>query len=950
MAVGYAYSILGDFHLAEDAAQEAFLDAYRHLGDLRGPLAFPGWLRRIVFKHCDRRTRKRSPRMVSFDEVSETRSSAPSPEDIAERNEMTDRLTYALHQIPEKQRAVLVLHYMSGHSLAELSAFLNAPVGTIKKRLYDGREKLREILTDELADRLRSRRPSRDSRFAWASSRSCTRRGREIPRGSGPCFFPIRASDTAGTLMGNTALILAAANGHRELAALLREASGPVDLHEAAAIGDTERLLSILDETPGLVDSFSGEGFTALALAAHFGHADAIRLLLDRGAGVNVVSKHPIEVTPLIAALFGHRLEAAKILIERSADVSARRGGKGFPRAGWSALHYAAAYGFLEIVSLLLARGASMDCARRIGGDGSRRRFRGRRPAPHEKGILTMVSKEEFLTAVTKEDPGRVKDSRRRVALPRRGEKRERRLRASSRPLSPKARDRGVSARPQGNARASRRLRGRGLRKDRSARSHPRREAGLVDSYAPDGFFPLGLAAFFGREAAVRLLLARGANVDLAAKNALKVAAIHASAEGGLEIARLLIEAGANVNAVQQAGLTLLHAAAMTGQLEFAKLLLARGADREAKAADGRNALAMAQGCEAATARRPPLLTSSVLISCSQTPPVEFRRSTHVPLARLLGFSRAPRRAPVQAQALAHRPEHERKGGGHGDQRRRLRRGVVRPPGTPDALPEHSPGVERFQPAGDLLDHRVASVPRARARGVSGGRPGNELPSLSQGPLALRSQRRDPGDRKIRRELLFSVDPELFPHINGTTDSEVMFYLMLSFGLDRDPLGAAEKMAGFVEAAARKTGVEAPLWMTLGFSDGETLYAVRYATDGDAPTLFHSREMDDLYRINPSLSRVFARDARAVVSEPLGRPGRGLERDPAGDRAPGAFVRRRVPALHSKGSLIPDGAFPASQRGMGLSSESQSYTFATRSSELADDGDTVVSVGHDRDP
>jgi glutamine amidotransferase len=58
--------------------------------------------------------------------------------------------------------------------------------------------------------------------------------------------------------------------------------------------------------------------------------------------------------------------------------------------------------------------------------------------------------------------------------------------------------------------------------------------------------------------------------------------------------------------------------------------------------------------------------------------------------------------------------------------------------------------------------------------------------------------------------------------------------------------------------------------MTLGFSDGETLYAVRYATDGDAPTLFHSREMDDLYRINPALRRVFARDARAVVSEPLG--------------------------------------------------------------------------------
>ena len=49
MACGYAYSILGDFHLAEDAAQEAFVDAYRNLGQLREPRAFPGWFRRVVF-------------------------------------------------------------------------------------------------------------------------------------------------------------------------------------------------------------------------------------------------------------------------------------------------------------------------------------------------------------------------------------------------------------------------------------------------------------------------------------------------------------------------------------------------------------------------------------------------------------------------------------------------------------------------------------------------------------------------------------------------------------------------------------------------------------------------------------------------------------------------------------------------------------------------------------
>jgi len=121
-------------------------------------------------------------------------------------------------------------------------------------------------------------------------------------------------------------------------------------------------------------------------------------------------------------------------------------------------------------------------------------------------------------------------------------------------------------------------------------------EPALVDAYAADGFFPLGLAAFFGREEAVRLLLERGANPNLAARNEMKVAAIHAAtAAGSLPIARLLVSAGADVNAVQQAGYRPLHAAAMAGRADLAKLLLDRGADPNAKADDGRTALAMAR-------------------------------------------------------------------------------------------------------------------------------------------------------------------------------------------------------------------------------------------------------------------------------------------------------------------------------------------------------------------
>jgi RNA polymerase sigma factor (sigma-70 family) len=359
MAVGYAYSILGDFHLAEDAAQEAFLDAYRHIGDLREPLAFPGWLRRIVFKHCDRRTRRKTHPTLSFDEVGEERSGAPSPVDVAERNEMRDRLMAALETLTEKQRSVLVLHYMSGHSLSELAAFLNVPAGTVKKRIHDARAHLREALLDGLTDRLRTRRPSRDRSFAQgvveildAARKGDSERVRALlvrnPR--------LRHGRD---VMGNTALIIAVNSGHHELAALLRESGAPVSLHDAAAIGDTERVDAVLEEQSELLDSFSGEGFTALGLAAHFGHLETLRLLVRRGGDVNVVSRHPIGVTPLHAALFGRQVEAARILLEHGADVNARRGGGAWPRAGWTPLHYAAAYGFTEIIRALLERRAS---------------------------------------------------------------------------------------------------------------------------------------------------------------------------------------------------------------------------------------------------------------------------------------------------------------------------------------------------------------------------------------------------------------------------------------------------------------------------------------------------------------------------------------------------------------------------------------------------------------
>jgi glutamine amidotransferase len=127
------------------------------------------------------------------------------------------------------------------------------------------------------------------------------------------------------------------------------------------------------------------------------------------------------------------------------------------------------------------------------------------------------------------------------------------------------------------------------------------------------------------------------------------------------------------------------------------------------------------------------------------------------------------------------------------------------------------------------------------------------------------------GYPKLRRALMFAVDPELFGSIQGTTDSELMFYLALTFGLEEEPLPALERMAGFVEDLGRRNGFEYPLQMTIGLSDGERLYAVRYASGERVNTLYVSTSVADLKRLYPHLPEIQALsdEARAIVSEPL---------------------------------------------------------------------------------
>jgi predicted glutamine amidotransferase len=123
----------------------------------------------------------------------------------------------------------------------------------------------------------------------------------------------------------------------------------------------------------------------------------------------------------------------------------------------------------------------------------------------------------------------------------------------------------------------------------------------------------------------------------------------------------------------------------------------------------------------------------------------------------------------------------------------------------------------------------------------------------------------------VRRDLMLAMDPELFPMIRGSADSEVLFHLALSFGLEEDPIAALERTIGLVEATAAEHGIDRAIQASIGVSDGNSLWAVRYSTEGRSRTLFVSADAHSIKQLhpdNPRLQRL--RDAdRIVVSEPL---------------------------------------------------------------------------------
>jgi glutamine amidotransferase len=123
----------------------------------------------------------------------------------------------------------------------------------------------------------------------------------------------------------------------------------------------------------------------------------------------------------------------------------------------------------------------------------------------------------------------------------------------------------------------------------------------------------------------------------------------------------------------------------------------------------------------------------------------------------------------------------------------------------------------------------------------------------------------------LRRDLMLAIDPPLFPEVHGSTDTEVVFHLALTHGLEKDPIGALEQTVGLIEATARERGLAPLVQGTFGVSDGTCLWAVRYATEGPPRSLFATTNVDTIKRLYPDNPRVerLRPDDRVVVSEPF---------------------------------------------------------------------------------
>ena len=166
MAYGYAYAILGDAHLAQDAAQEAFLSLHRHGHRFRREARFSTFVYRVAVnaalnrRRSQGRVRARYKELIQRQAAGEHLPSAPrDPESAASGAQVQAKVQEALLCLPPDLRMAIVLYDIEGQSYRDIADVLGVPEGTVKSRIHRARNALRELLREFVRARTSGDKP-----------------------------------------------------------------------------------------------------------------------------------------------------------------------------------------------------------------------------------------------------------------------------------------------------------------------------------------------------------------------------------------------------------------------------------------------------------------------------------------------------------------------------------------------------------------------------------------------------------------------------------------------------------------------------------------------------------------------------------------------------------------------------------------------------------------------
>jgi RNA polymerase sigma factor (sigma-70 family) len=356
-ARGKAYGLLKDWQLAEDAVQEAFLEASLKLHQLETPEAFPGWFGRIIFKRCDRFTRGKHLATAALDQAVNTPVDTAAADVEAGEAERHALLREAVSLLPEHERGLVTAFYLEGRSQKELVAESGLPLTTVKKRLHTARQRLRHVLdawepSAAAGDEAPGFTP-REQLFmaAWngfaGKSAALLRTHPELAHavnddGMGILLFAAHAQHHTG---------------RGAVVEVLLQHGARLDAHSAAALGRNAHECRVSPGGPAA----PVWGRTPLHWAACGGHAALALDLLAAGADVNAPDHWGC--TPLhLAADFGHEVLVDALIAHRAQVGAAMKNGK-LP------IHLAASHRKRGLLRALVGAGARVDlfCAAAMG-------------------------------------------------------------------------------------------------------------------------------------------------------------------------------------------------------------------------------------------------------------------------------------------------------------------------------------------------------------------------------------------------------------------------------------------------------------------------------------------------------------------------------------------------------------------------------------------------------